>query len=119
MPTLTLTVTVAPRDEISFIKNFSAFAVETLSKPEEYIMINIIKNHMLYFKGSFEPAYLLRIVSLGNISPEQNEKYSKLFFAHLTEALGIKDDRGYIVFEDPGMAYMAHKGATFETIFSK
>jgi hypothetical protein len=35
-------------------------------------------------------------VSLGNLSPELNEGYSKTFFSYLNEQLGVKDDRGYM-----------------------
>ena len=62
-----------------------------------------------------------------------NEGYSKAFFAHLGEKLGVKDDRGYMcvsllfslnkpnlfyfytysVFDDPGRAYM---GSVFPRI---
>jgi phenylpyruvate tautomerase len=119
MPTLTLTTNVAPQDEKSFIQNLSSFAAKALSKPEQYIVINLVNNPLLYFNRSFEPAYTLHIVSLGNLSPELNEGYSKLFSEYLTKELGLKDDRGYIVFEDPGMAYMGYKGTTFETILRK
>jgi len=119
MPTLTLTTSVTIDNEKSFIKDFSSFAAKALSKPEEYIVINIVKNPLLYFNRSFDPSFLLHIVSLGNLSPELNETYSKLFFEHLTKELGVKDDRGYIVFDDPGMAYMGYKGTTFATILRK
>jgi len=119
MPTLTLTTNVAITDEQTFIKNFSEFAAKTLQKPEEYIMVIHTHKPTLIFKGSFEPAFSLHIVSLGNLSPELNEGYSKAFFAHLGEKLGVKDDRGYIVFNDPGRAYMGYKSTTFETIFGK
>jgi len=119
MPTLTLTTNVTITDEKSFIKDLSSFAAKALSKPEEYIMINIVKNPLLYFNRSFDPSFLLQIVSLGNLSPELNETYSKLFFEHLTKELGVKDDRGYLVFEDPGRAYMGYKSTTFETILKK
>ena len=35
-------------------------------------------------------------VSLGNLSPELNENYSKTFSEYVTKELGIKDDRGYL-----------------------
>jgi len=58
-------------------------------------------------------------VSLGGLSPESNEEYSKSLFSYLEEKIGVTDDRGYIVFEDPGRAYMGYKSTTFETIFRK
>jgi len=82
-------------------------------------MVNHIHNPTLMFKGSFEPAFLLHVVSLGNLSPELNEGYSKSLFSFLEQELGVKDDRGYIVFDDPGIAYMGYKSTTFEAIFRK
>jgi len=76
-------------------------------------MVNLIHNPTLIFGGSFEPAFLLNIVSLGNLTPELNEGYSKAFFSYLCDELVLEEDRGYIVFDDPGKANMAYKGKTF------
>jgi len=119
MPTLTLTTNVAITDTRTFLKNFSEFAAKTLAKPEEYIMVNYVPNPDLIFKGTFEPAFILHITSLGNLSPELNEGYSKMFSQYLGEKLGLKDDRGYLVFDDPGNAYMGYQSTTFEAIFRK
>jgi hypothetical protein len=35
-------------------------------------------------------------VSLGGLSPESNEEYSKSFFSYLEEKIGVTDDRGYM-----------------------
>ena len=35
-------------------------------------------------------------VSLGNINPQANAKYSKALFGFFGKKLGIKDDRGYM-----------------------
>ena len=35
-------------------------------------------------------------VSLGNLSPELNDGYSKMFSQFLGEELGLKNDRGYM-----------------------
>jgi len=119
MPTLSLTTNVAITDEKSFVKNFSQFGAKTLKKPEEYIMVNHTHKPTLMFQGTFEPSFLLHVYSLGNLNPELNEAYSKAFFSHLEEELGVKDDRGYIIFEDPGLGYYGYKSTTFETIFKK
>lgn len=44
--------------------------------------------------------------SLGNLQPEKNEVYSKKISEWLNSKLGLKNDRGYIVFNDPGNAYI-------------
>jgi len=119
MPTLTLTTNVAVTDKETFVKNFSKLAADVLKKPEEYIMVNWTHNPMLIFKGSFEPTFFLHVYSLGNLSPDLNEGYSKSFFSHLRKELGINDDRGYIVFEDPGNGFYGYKSTTYEAILRK
>ena len=42
---------------------YRQFAAKTLQKPEEYIMVIHTHKPTLIFKGSFEPAFSLQIVS--------------------------------------------------------
>src|SRR5882724_11935747 len=69
-----------------------------LGKPEAYISVQYNYNEFLSFAGTLEPAFLFVIVSfqvvcivipyllrhvqtsLGNITPDANEKYSAAFF---------------------------------------
>ncbi|KAF8191487.1 Tautomerase/MIF superfamily, partial [Mycena galopus ATCC 62051] len=92
---------------------------ETLGKPEAYITVSITHNKTLTFGGTFEPAFALTIVSLDNVNPEANEKYSAILSEFFKEKLGIPNDRGYINFCDPGRAFLGYKGTTFATIFGK
>ncbi|RXW22232.1 hypothetical protein EST38_g3613 [Candolleomyces aberdarensis] len=125
MPALDLTTNVQISDEHVFVLEFSKFAAKILSKPEQYISINVKYNPTLSFAGTFEPAFLLTIVrslsapantmltsemqvSLDNISPEKNEQYSKELFSFLNEKLEIPDTRGYINFSDPGRASIGY-----------
>ncbi|EJD37888.1 Tautomerase/MIF [Auricularia subglabra TFB-10046 SS5] len=119
MPALVLTSNVKPADLQSFVKEFSKVSAETLSKPGKYISIDFRHNETLSFAGTFDPAFLLVITSLGNVNPSANEKYSAAFFAFLKEKLGVPGDRGYITFSDPGNAFLGHEGTTFATIFGK
>ncbi|CAE6431842.1 hypothetical protein BN14_00019 [Rhizoctonia solani AG-1 IB] len=114
MPAIVLTTNVKPKDEAHEKELFSA---ETLNKPEKYI--SVVYNYVgtLSFHGSFDPAFLLHITSLGNINPEANEKYSKALFDYFKQKLNIPGDRGYITFYDPGNAYLGHEGTTFAAIF--
>jgi phenylpyruvate tautomerase len=101
----------------SFILEFSKFSADTLGKPESYISVSYTHNETLTFNGSFDPAFQLRIVSLGNLDREKNEKYSQALAAFLKEKLSLTGDRGYIVFDDPGNAFVGYTGTTFATIF--
>ncbi|KAI0781402.1 Tautomerase/MIF [Trametes elegans] len=117
MPALDLKTNVAVADPKAFTLAFSKFAAETLKKPESYISVNYTHTDNLTFNGSHEPALLLHITSLDNISPTQNEEYSKAFFAFFKEQLGVPDNRGYITFYDPGRAYLGYKSTTFGVLF--
>jgi len=119
MPSLVLETNVKVADTRSFVLNFSKASANTLGKPEEYISVSYRYNEHLTFGGTFDPAFLLVITSLDNINPEKNEAYSKDLFALLNKELGVRGDRGYITFYDPGRAYLGHQGTTFATIFGK
>jgi len=103
----------------SFVLEFSKLSAQTLEKPEKYISISYRYNEHLTFAGTLDPAFLLVITSLDNISPERNDGYSKIFFKFLKDKLGTPGDRGYITFYDPGRAYLGHEGTTFAQIFKK
>ncbi|KAN0127572.1 Tautomerase/MIF [Lactarius tabidus] len=119
MPTLTLETNVKVPNPKEFILNMSKFSAELLKKPEKYIAISYRYNENLSFGGSFEPTFQLTVVSLDNIKVESTEGYSKDLFAFLNKTLGVPGDRGYVVFNDPGRAYIGHEGTTFAQIFGK
>ncbi|EMD34384.1 hypothetical protein CERSUDRAFT_97644 [Gelatoporia subvermispora B] len=119
MPSLELRTNVKIDDPKPFLLEFSKFSAELLNKPELYISVSYDYNENLTFNGSFDPALLLTITSLGNINPEANEKYSKALFEFFEKKLSVPGDRGYITFLDPGLAYLGHKGTTFSVIFGK
>ncbi|KII89297.1 hypothetical protein PLICRDRAFT_603775 [Plicaturopsis crispa FD-325 SS-3] len=115
MPSLHLITNVKVPDAKAFALEFSKFAAETLNKPEHYISVTYTHNEAQTFQGTLDPAFNLSVTSLGNLSPSLNEGYSKAFFEFLHSKLGVPGDRGYIVFTDPGRAYIAYQGTTVET----
>ncbi|KAI0293410.1 Tautomerase/MIF [Russula brevipes] len=120
MPVLALETNVKIPDLRKFILNFSKTAATILSKPEMYISISYRYNEDLSFGGTFDPAFLLVVTSLGNITPEQNEAYNEPFFRFIKYELGTSvADRGYITYSDPGRAHMSYQGQTFAQIFGK
>jgi len=119
MPTLVLTTNVKVPDHKQFVLEFSKLGAEVLSKPEKYISVDFKYNETLSFAGTFEPAAQLVITSLDNINPEKNEAYSATLFKFFKDKLGVPGDRAYVVFNDPGRAYIGHEGTTFATIFGK
>ncbi|GLB35468.1 putative tautomerase MIF [Lyophyllum shimeji] len=117
MPALNLTTNVKIADPKQFALDFSKVGADTLSKPELYISVNVTYNEHLTFGGTFDPAFLLHVVSLDNISPALNEKYSKAFFDFFKKNLAVSEDRGYIIFDDPGRGFLGHHSTTFAEIF--
>jgi len=119
MPSLVLETNVKVNDPRTFVQNFSKASANALGKPEKYISVSYRYNEHLSFAGTFDPAFLLVITSLDNITPERNEAYSKDLFELINKELGVQGDRGYITFYDPGRAYLGYQGTTFAQIFGK
>jgi len=113
MPTLQLTTNVKVEDAKAFVLELSKLASTTLGKPESFVSVSYTYEEALSFAGTFEPAFLLTIISLGNINQEANVKYSKDFFGFFESKLGVPDNRGYITFIDPGRPNMGYKSSTF------
>lgn len=119
MPTLELKTNVKLEDAKPFIQEFSKFSAEVLGKPLAYIATSYTYNEYLAWEGTFEPAFILNIVSLDNITPATTEEYSPKFYAFLKEKLNLPGNRGYITYVDPGRPYIGYQSTTFETIFKK
>lgn len=119
MPSCELKTNVEISDPKAFAIKFSKKASEVLGKPESYMTTSAIHIPTLTFKGTTEPAFTMQVISLDNLNPASNEKYSKGFFEFFKEELGIENDRGYITFIDPGRGYLGYQGVTFENIFGK
>ncbi|EED77610.1 predicted protein [Postia placenta Mad-698-R] len=122
MPALVLTSNVVLPDSKAFITQFSAFAAKTLKKSEDMVSVSYTHNGTLAFGGTFDPTFVLEIISIGNLDEVQNNEYSKAFFAFLSENLGVPHERGYMslirwcsvlsTFADPGLINMGWKSAT-------
>ncbi|KAI0922704.1 hypothetical protein AcW1_002722 [Taiwanofungus camphoratus] len=108
---------VAVADTAAFLRNFTEFAAKTLSKPSFAVAVSYTHNKDLAFAGTVDPALLLTVVSVGNLGPEQNERISKAFAEYFKETLGVPVERGYIVFADPGSAYIGFKAGTVATVY--
>ncbi|OSX58402.1 hypothetical protein POSPLADRAFT_1153981 [Postia placenta MAD-698-R-SB12] len=122
MPALVFTSNVVLPDSKAFITQFSAFAAKTLKKSEDMVSVSYTHNGTLAFGATFDPTFVLEIISIGNLDEVQNNEYSKAFFAFLSENLGVPHERGYMsliqwcsvlsTFADPGLINMGWKSAT-------
>ncbi|KAJ3981222.1 Tautomerase/MIF [Lentinula detonsa] len=117
MPTLDLKTNVSLPDVNKYMLELSKTAAETLGKPEKYINITVSSQPMT-FQGTLDPAFQCTVISLGNLDPDSCARYSKTLFEHFERTLGVKDDRGYITFVDPGRSNLGYKGTTFQFLQS-
>jgi phenylpyruvate tautomerase len=67
----------------------------------------------LSIAGTFDPAFIVNIYSIGKISPEMNIATSAGLSEFLSKELGLPSDRGYICFHDMEASNIGFKGATF------
>jgi len=119
MPTLELKTNVKVENPKAFMAEFAKFGAELLSKPLAYISTSYTYNETLTFGGTFDPAFVLNIVSLGNINPDANDIYSQKLFAYFEKHLGVPHDRAYITFIDPGNANIGYTSTHFGKIWGK
>ncbi|KIY69084.1 Tautomerase/MIF [Cylindrobasidium torrendii FP15055 ss-10] len=119
MPSLELKTSAKVPDLEKFLLEFSKEGARILGKPEAYITTSVSPLPLMTFAGTTEPAFTLLVISLGNITPEKNEVYSKELSEFLQSKLGLSPERGYITFLDPGNDYLGYKGTTFGTIFGR
>ena len=68
------------------------------------------------FGGTHEPTALIVLHSIGNISRDENKKWSSLIFPHIQASLGISPDRVFLIFVDLNRNNLAWKGITFDDI---
>ncbi|KAJ7468495.1 Tautomerase/MIF [Mycena latifolia] len=115
MPIVELTTNVKVADPKAFSLGLNKAAAAALGM-DGYVTVSYNYNETVTFAGTHDPAFLLRVTTLGN-GTEKNEVFSKTLFEYLEQALGAPSNRGYIIFNDPGHINLGHKGTTFATIF--
>ncbi|OJD28027.1 hypothetical protein ACJ73_00582 [Blastomyces percursus] len=112
MPFLELLTNVTlPRAEDHAL-SLSKTAAEMLEKPESLISFQVCVDEILTFAGTHDPCFQLRITSLGNLTPDNNIRFSKAFTDFLKAKIGVENGRGYIVFYDPNYPNIGYKGTT-------
>lgn len=114
MPIVDLKLNFPIAEEKALSAEFSKFISATIGKDEGYFLVFISHVPSLLFAGSSDKAFMLHLVraplsqfevcqpplstqtSLGDFSPENNEKFSKAIAAWLEEKLAVKSNRGYM-----------------------
>ncbi|KAG6827589.1 hypothetical protein H0H92_011212 [Tricholoma furcatifolium] len=80
-----------------------------------YVTCSYQYNESIIFAGTHDPAFVLRVTTLGN-PVEKNEGFAKSLFSFFSQELGIPDNRGYIIFNDPTPVNLAHRSTTFAVL---
>ncbi|KAG7453019.1 Tautomerase/MIF [Guyanagaster necrorhizus] len=117
MPTLEIKTNVPIADVNAFASQFSQEAARILDKPEAVFSILVTPVPTMLFAGTPDPTFSMAVTCLDTLSPEKNLLYSKELFAFVEKALGIKNDRGYITFLDPGRSNLGLHSTTFASMF--
>ena len=77
------------------------------------MVVKVIDECALCFGGTFDPAYVASVYSIGKISPELNVNTSAGISQYLAKELGLPDDRGSIMFFDMKGSNFGYKGKTY------
>ncbi|TFK98978.1 hypothetical protein BDV98DRAFT_511410 [Pterulicium gracile] len=68
----------------------------------KYVTVTYKHDESMIFSGTREPAFILCILTVLGTPTEKNAGFSKALFEFLKRELGVSDERGYIIFNDPG-----------------
>ncbi|HBP16528.1 MAG TPA: hypothetical protein DEA08_01880 [Planctomycetes bacterium] len=98
----------------TLLSHLSAALAEGTGKPESYVMTSLQAGVSMSFGGSFEPACLAQVHSVGTLTPEQTSALSERLNAILCAGLGVDPARVYVGFNDVERHMWAMAGKTFQ-----
>ncbi|KAI7907245.1 Tautomerase/MIF superfamily [Cokeromyces recurvatus] len=116
MPILEISSAQAPKDIRAFTKRMNALFSELIGKPESYCMVTFTKVDSLFFSGSDEPGFLVKVGSIGHIDNDRNSKLTAAVTQELEKELGVKDNRGYFIFTDVPAENIGFRKTTFANL---
>ncbi|KAG7441477.1 Tautomerase/MIF [Guyanagaster necrorhizus] len=117
MPIIELTTNVKVSDAKAFTTALSQKSAEILGMTK-YITVTYKHDESMIFGGTYDPAFTMNVLTVLGIPTEKNASFSQCFFEFFEKELGIPNDRGYIVFNDPGSDRLGYKGTTFNIILA-
>jgi phenylpyruvate tautomerase PptA (4-oxalocrotonate tautomerase family) len=103
MPVLTLLTSAEPPQQEksdALLRDLSASVARVLAKPESYVMTCLEPRSRMTFGGSFEPACLAEIKSIGGLTRETATRLTEVVCKHVHEALGVPPRRTFVVLTD-------------------
>ncbi|KAI8979607.1 Tautomerase/MIF superfamily [Mycotypha africana] len=119
MPILEIYSAQAPKDIRGFTKRMNATFAELIGKPESFCMVTFSKVDSLFFAGSDEPGFLVKVGSIGHIDNNRNAKLTATVTAELEKELGVQDNRGYFIFTDVPAENIGFKKNTFANLIKR
>ncbi|KAK0184081.1 Tautomerase/MIF [Armillaria mellea] len=105
MPIIELTTNVKVPDSKAFTTALSQKSAEILGMTK-YVTVTYKYDESMIFGGTYDPAFTMNVLTVLG------------FFEFFEKELGIPNDRGYIVFNDPGADRLGYKGTTFNIILA-
>ncbi|KAK0432024.1 uncharacterized protein ARMOST_17718 [Armillaria ostoyae] len=117
MPIIELTTNVKAPDAKAFTTALSQKSAEILGMTK-YVTVTYKYDESMIFGGTYDPAFTMNVLTVLGIPTEKNAGFSQGFFEFFEKELGVPNDRGYIVFNDPGADRLGYKGTTFNIILA-
>lgn len=112
MPLLTIKTNTRIDNKKDLALTASKKVAEILTKPESYVMIDVMPEQTLIFAGNDEPAAFLALKSL-SLPESSTADFSNALCELINQQLGIDKSRVYIEFSNPERHMWGWNGATF------
>jgi phenylpyruvate tautomerase len=102
-----------PEKRKTIAKEISRLAAVCIGKPEQYVMACVRDNVVMTMSGTYAPAALVSVKSIGGLSKEVNQKLATEICQMLQKELGITGDCIYLTFEELPPTHWGWKADTF------
>lgn len=118
MPVLVINANV-PQSNVTadLIKRLVTVVETSLSKPKEYIVVQVNGGQAMSWGGGDGACAAGRLTSIGAINRPNNDKLQSGVAHLLQKELGVSPDHLYITFEDVAPVNIGWKEGTFADIF--
>jgi phenylpyruvate tautomerase len=97
----------------TLLRDLSKTLTRLLGKPEGYVMTCLVPRTRMTFAGTFEPACLVEIKSIGGITRESATGLTEAVCKEVSEVLGVPTNRIYVVLDDVPANMWGFDGSTF------
>ncbi len=97
----------------ALLKELSATLARELRKPEGYVQSCLVPRTRMIFAGTEGPSCYVEVKSIGGLTPPVTKALSRELCTILCQALGVPEDRIYLVFAEVPAHLWGHAGSTF------